>query len=268
MNRYSPATMPTVLIAALWGFALPAAGASNSSGPNSPIAVGSLIRIEEGGSKLIVKTRDHERTLKLHAKATVTYVGMPKKSEHKPTVGYGVKARVASDGQLKSILFTPPIPAEVPLGEDRLTLSEAEIFKKIDEDANGTIGYVEFSKRVLHSPKHGPDRFLKSDKDESGSLDGKEFSSVLAGVSWWKLSRITPEQWMKESDSNDDGKLTKTEFSEICVSSSHIDNVFKRADQDSSGDLDLKETKAYIRQITHGSAKTDKRKKRKSKNAK
>jgi Ca2+-binding EF-hand superfamily protein len=83
-------------------------------------------------------------------------------------------------------------------------------------------------------------------------------------VSWWKLSRTTPDEWFVQADENKDDTLSIKEFASICTSGNHIENIFKRADGDKSGGLTRSETEAYIRSVTHEEKKEKKsRKKRK-----
>ncbi|MEK6234570.1 MAG: hypothetical protein N2C14_07645, partial [Planctomycetales bacterium] len=112
---------------------------SNSKGPNSPIVVGILIGIDDSRTKFTVQAKDHARELSVGDAATVEYVGFPNPAERKPTLGFGVKARVEPGGKLRSVLFTPPIPQQVPLGEERLTLTDKELFRKVDRNADGKL---------------------------------------------------------------------------------------------------------------------------------
>ena len=146
------------------------------------------------------------------------------------------------------------------VGEKRLTMTERELFNEVDKDASRSVSYVEFSKHIYYSPKHGPDSFRKADRDRDGVLGTAEFMNALSGVSWWKLSRQTADEWFLQADKNRDEMLDVEEFATICTSGNHIENVFKRADEDKSGSLTQHETVAYIRSVTHG--KVRKRKKR------
>ncbi|MCP4854197.1 MAG: hypothetical protein GY903_06865, partial [Fuerstiella sp.] len=155
-----------------------------------------------------------------------------------------------------------PIPEPEPLGEKRLSMTPAELFKQVDADKDGRVGYGEFSRSVYHSPKHGPDHFRKADSDSDGGLSSDEFRKALETVSWWTLSRKAPAAWFQEADADGDEQLSMKEFAHICTSGNHIDNVFKRADRDGSGDLSSRETTAYIRTVTHGKQKSRKTRKR------
>jgi len=77
-----------------------------------------------------------------------------------------------------------------------------------------------------------------------------EFVEALSKVSWWKISRKTPDEWFIQADSNRNNNLDVKEFSQICTSGNHIGNIFKRTDRDTSGKLSLQETVAYIHNVT------------------
>ena len=149
----------------------------------------------------------------MNSESKVYFVGLPAKGGPKPRVGLGVKATCEKDGRMsRSISFTPPVGEPSMLGEKRLTMTESELLKEVDKDASNTISYVEFSKYIYHSPKHGPDSFRKADKDSDGVLDTAEFVEALSKVSWWKLSRKTPDEWFTQADKSKNGMLDIKEF--------------------------------------------------------
>lgn len=233
-------------------FLLPATlhAQSNSKGASSPVVVG-VLKSAEGNQFQVLQGGELLRKLVLGPKSQVHYVGMHDKADHHPVPGYGVKAKVAKDGSIKSILFTQPIGKTVPLGERRLMISERELLEEIDRDRDGKVSYVEFARSIYDSPKHGPDGFRKNDKDGDGGLNQKEFNRSLSAVAWWKLSRKPPADWIATADKDDNGNLTLEEFKTICTGGNHIDNVFRRTDKDKSGDLSGTEVTAYIKSITH-----------------
>lgn len=236
---------------------------SNSKGRDSSVVVGTLKSVESSGTKFDVQqTGESLRKLYVNSESKVFFVGLPAKSEQKPTAGLGVKASCAKDGRVKTISFTPPIGEPSMLGEKRLMMTETALFKEVDKDTSKSISYVEFSKYIYHSPKHGPDSFRKADKDSDGVLDTAEFAEALSKVSWWKISRKTPGEWFVQADKSKDGMLDTNEFAAICTSGNHIDNIFKRTDRDGSGSLTPNETAAYIRSITHGKQKGRTKRKR------
>ena len=235
---------------------------SNSKGKNSSVVVGILKEVHAAGKELkVLQAGDLLRELHTDSKSKVYFVGIANKAARKATVGYGVKASCDKDGRIKTISFTPPIPAPKPLGEKRLSMTPAELFKQVDADQDGRVGYGEFSRSVYHSPKHGPDHFRKVDSDRDGGLNSDEFRKALENVSWWTLSRKAPEAWFQEADADGDEKLSMKEFAHICTSGNHADNVFKRADRDDSGNLSSRETTAYIRSVTHGKQRSRKKRK-------
>ena len=230
---------------------------SNSKGPGSPVVVGTLKSVDPSGTKFEVQQEGgFLRNLHSDSSTRVYFVGISAKAERKATVGYGVKASCEKHGRIKTISFTLPVGEPKQLGEKRLSMTAAELFKKIDGDESSTVSYVEFSKYIYHPPKHGPDSFRKADGDSDGVLSSDEFYKALGKVSWWKLSRKTPDEWFIQADSNRNRRLDVKEFSQICTSGNHIDNIFKRTDRDTSGQLNLRETVAYIRSVTHGVKRT------------
>ena len=237
----------------------------NSKGVDSAIVVGTLTRVDSSGKAFDVQqTGESLRTLRLVSKSKVYFVGFSGKSKQEPQAGFGVKASCGKDGQIKTITFTPPVGEPSTLGEKRLSMTKQELFNEVDKDGSKSISYPEFSTYIYYSPKHGPDSFRKTDQDGDGMLDATEFNTALSGVSWWKLSRTTPDEWFVQADENRDDTLSIKEFASICTSGNHIENIFKRADGDKSGGLTRSETEAYIRSVTHEEKKEKKsRKKRK-----
>ena len=237
----------------------------NSKGVDSAIVVGTLTRVDSSGKAFDVQqTGESLRTLRLVSKSKVYFVGFSGKSKQEPQAGFGVKASCGKDGQIKTITFTPPVGEPSTLGEKRLSMTKQELFNEVDKDGSKSISYPEFSTYIYYSPKHGPDSFRKTDQDGDGMLDATEFNTALSGVSWWKLSRTTPDEWFVQADENKDDTLSIKEFASICTSGNHIENIFKRADGDKSGGLTRSETEAYIRIVTHEEKKEKKsRKKRK-----
>ena len=75
------------------------------------------------------------------------------------------------------------------------------------------------------------------------------------------MSRKTPEQWFKGSDQDKSGVLSKKELAHLLGSEAHIDTFFKQADTNSSGDIDLPETSAFIQSRIFPSLKAKNQKK-------
>ena len=251
-----------VLVSALSVLASHAQAQSNSKGADSAVVVGTLKSVDSSGTRFdVLQSGEHPRKLYVNSDSKVYFVGLPAKGEQKPRAGLGVKASCEKDGRIKSISFTPPVGESSMLGEKRLRMTESELLKEVDRDASNSISYVEFSRYIYHSPKHGPDSFRNSDKDSDGVLDSAEFAEALSNVSWWKLSRKAPDEWFIQADKNSDGTLDIKEFASISTSGNHIENIFKRTDRDESGSLTLRETAAYIRSVTHGKQRSKKTRK-------
>ena len=246
-----------VLISAFSVLASNAQAQSNSKRSDSPVVVGTLKGVDSSSTKFVVQqSGEHLRKLYVNSESKIYFVGLPAKGGPQPRAGLGVKATCEKDGCVKTISFTPPVGEPSMLGEKRLTMTELELLKDVDKDASNTISYVEFSKYIYHSPKHGPDSFRKADMDSDGVLDTAEFVEALSKVSWWKISRKTPDKWFIQADSNGNNKLDIEEFALICTSGNHIENIFKRTDRDTSGQLSQRETVTYIRSVTHGAKRT------------
>lgn len=252
-----------ILISAFSGLATNAQAQSNSKKSDSPVVVGTLKSVDSSGNKFeIQQDSGYLRKLYLDSKSKIYFVGLPAKVDHQPKPGQGVKATSDKDGRVKTISFTPSVGNTTMLGENRLKMTELELLIEIDKDGSNTISYVEFSKYIYHSPKHGPDSFRKADKDSDGSLNTPEFGDALSKVSWWRISRKTPKEWFMQADKDKDGILGVDEFAVISTSGNHIENIFKRTDSDKSGNLSEQETEAYIRSVTHGKQKSRRKRKR------
>jgi hypothetical protein len=183
MNLSKHIASATLLVVFGCTSSVPARAESNSKGPNSPIVVGTLKAVDATGNKFeVLQEGNHLRKLHADNNTRIYYVGFPTKACHKPTLGYGVKASCEKNGRLKSINFTPSVSDSQPLGEAKLSMTEAELFAKVDKDDNGGVGYVEFAVSIHHSAKHGPDTFRKVDKDADGELNAKEFRLALNDV--------------------------------------------------------------------------------------
>ena len=163
---------------------------SDRKGSDSRVVIGTLTRVDSTGTRFDVHASGGNlRTLHVDSDSSVYFIGLPQQREEKPSTGQGVKATCGKDERVKAISFTPPIGEPTPLGEKRLNMTEAELFKEVDRDGSQSIRYVEFRKCIDHSPKHGPDSFRKAHKNIDGLLNTAEFAAALSKVSWWKLSR-------------------------------------------------------------------------------
>ena len=158
----------------------------------------------------------------------------------------GVRANVKKE-VISAIYIAPDIGVDEPVPTPEMVkMTPAELFKYTDTDENGKVSYVEYSKTIHYSLKHGPVGFSKSDRDKSGSLNEKEFTVFLTKTKWWNLSRKTPDEWFKSSDKDKNDVLSKKELAVLLGSEAHLDVFFKRADRNSSGDLDLKEVASLL----------------------
>ena len=145
-----------------------------------------------------------------------------------------------------TLKLTQSLSEAKSLGPDRTKLTVEQILRRSDDDRDGGLSYVEISRWIHHSPKHGPDHFEKVDKSKDGLLDTGELSGLLEKVVWWNLSRQSPQAWFAQCDRNQDGALDQKEFAPINGGEGHIENRFKRADQDRNGKLSKTETTSYI----------------------
>lgn len=220
---------------------------NKSKGPNSPLVIG-IIK-EAHDDQIIVITRDkYTRTLAIGEKSTMTYVGFDKdKKEIK--AGFAVRAEVHEE-VIQSILVTPPVNEDkVEPTPEIVKMTPAELLKTADLEQSGAVSYVEMSKTLFSSLKHGPVAFDKSDQDHSGSLNLQERPSLLAKVKWWKMSRKTPEEWFKSSDQDKNEVLSQEELAVLLGSDAHPGIFFKRADKDKSGDLNLTEASLFLNEL-------------------
>ena len=221
---------------------------SNSKGADSPLAIGSITAISVDGKTLtILQGGVLKRDLLLSSRTELVFVGMPK-SARRLAVGHGVKASVKG-GSVKSVKVTLPTGQAASLGKERNKLSVDQILAKANENGDNGLDYVEVSRWIHYSPKHGPDSFLKADENEDGLLDRAEMTKLLAGVSWWKYSRKSSDEWFRRADGNVNGVLDLKEFTTIAAGKNHAENVFKRTDKNKDKGLDPKEVAKYVDQL-------------------
>lgn len=245
-NSHSLTT--AVLAACLIAMSVPALAADKKS---SKTQGSMLIGIVENAHSdhLMIATTMHKREkrkLVLNEQSDVKYVGYDEKKNEIET-GSMFRAQVSGD-VITSMYVTPAIgEAIVEPTPEMLKMTPAELFQLADKNQNSRISYVEMSQAVKpHSPKHGPVMFHKADTDKSGALNRTQFDELLAKVTWWKMSRKTPEEMFKTSDQDTNGVLSKEEFAILQGTEAHIDKIFKAADKNKSGDLDSVEVSAFI----------------------
>ena len=220
---------------------------SNSKGSDSPLVIGPIISVSGTNTVTILYGGEFERKLNLSKDTEIVFVGMPATSRSLK-VGYGAKASI-KNGTVRSLKLTLPVKDSASLGPDCTKLSIAQVLAKADGNADGGLDYVEMSRWIYHSPKHGPDTFLKTDKNKDGLVGPKELPKLLAGVSWWKYSRKSSGEWFRAADANGDGVLDLKEFTSIAAGKNHAENVFKRTDKNKDGSLDGKEVEKYVDQL-------------------
>ena len=201
------------------------------------------------GNTITVNYRRKSQPFTLNDKLKINYVSFLKaKKEIKP--GFFVRAHVDSKGQCHQLWVTLPIPEEnLKPSAKMLAMTAAELHKMADSNGDGELSYVEYATAIYRSPKHGPVGFGKADRNKSGTLNLKEFTSKLDGIKWYRISRKTPAEWHAEVDANSDGVLSKQEFVTFLGSTAHLDTFVKRADKDRSGGISVEELAGFIDSI-------------------
>lgn len=203
------------------------------------------------GNKITVNHRRKSRTFALQDNTKINYVSFLNTDEELKA-GFFIRAGVDPNGSCKVLWITLPIPeAALKPSKKMLTMTPAELHEMADSNDDGELSYVEYATAIYRSPKHGPVGFEKSDKDDSGTLNLREFKSRLEDIKWWKISRKTPAEWHAEFDNNSDGVLNKQEFASFLGSSAHLDVFVNRADKDLSGEISLVELSGFIDTILY-----------------
>ena len=243
-------------------------GKSNSSGPDSPVLYGEIIEVSDDLKTVtILQSGSDKREITITKKTKLSFVGMGKNSQELK-VGYWGKAKV-KNGEAGSLKLTQPVGQLKPLGPERISMDEKSIFTAVDVNRDSGVDYVEMSRSIYHSPKHGPDKFEKYDVDTNGLLDEDEFPVLLDQLTWWKFSRKSGDGWFMQADANGDGKLDEKEFGQTFDTGNHTENRFKRADADKSGLLDKSEVSEFYQSLISGGEDEEgedfKRKKKKRK---
>jgi len=95
-----------------------------------------------------------------------------------------------------------------------------KIFKKIDVDNSGTIGYGEFICACIDTKVLLEDRYLKFafscfDDNNSGFITASELKSVLTGGGKNDISKQVVQEMMKDVDVNNDNKINYGEFKKM-----------------------------------------------------
>ena len=144
-------------------------GKSNSSGPDSPVLYGEIIGLSDDRKTVtILQSGTDKREITITKKTKLSFVGMGKKSQELK-VGYWGKAKV-KNREAGSLKLTQPVGKLNPLGPERISMDEKSIFTAVDVNRDSGIDYVEMSRSIYHSPKHGPDKFEKFDNSRGSSF--------------------------------------------------------------------------------------------------
>ncbi len=218
--------------------------ARSVKGPDSALIIGVVKKVD--GDNIEVLSRDNYlRKLTINESSKINFLSFGKE-ENVLKVGYGIKTNV-KDEVIQVATLTLPMQTDlVEPTPEMLKMTPAELFEVVDLDGDGQISYSETASVLELSPKHGPKKFGKSDRDKSGGLNLKEFQIRLKMTEWWNLSRKTPEAMFQPSDVDKNGLLSKKEFAILLGKEAHLNTFFNRADRDKSGTLDLKEVTLYI----------------------
>jgi Ca2+-binding EF-hand superfamily protein len=231
-------------------------GKSNSSGHDSPVLYGEIIAVSDDRKTVtILQSGTDKREIMITKKTKLSFVGMGKKSQEL-TVGYWGKAKV-KNGEAGSLKLTQPVGKLKLLGPERISMDEKSIFTAVDVNRDSGIDFVEMSRMIYHSPKHGPDKFEKYDADANGLLDEEEFPVLLDQLAWWRFSRKSADNWFMQADANADGKLDEKEFGQTFDTGNHTENRFKRADGDKSGFLDKPEVSEFYQSLISGGGENE-----------
>jgi len=233
--------LPLLIVAICSVFAVKAPAAEEEKGA---ILSGFVEAVD--GNKITVNHRRQSKVFTINDQAKIHYVGfLDAAKEIKP--GFVVRAHVDAKGGGNALWVTLPIPKEklIPTAE-MLKMTPTELHKMADSNADGELSYVEYATAFYRSPKHGPIRFPKSDKDKSGTLNLKEFERDIADMKWLRMSRKTPAEWHAEVDADSNGVLNKKEFVTFLGTTAHLDTRVKQADKDKSGGISVEELAGFI----------------------
>ncbi len=238
----------TALASCLIAMSVPAAAAEKKSSASQDSMLIGIVE-EAHPDHLMIATTMHKRQKKrliLNNQSDVKYVGYDEK-KHEVETGSMFRAQVSGD-VITSMYVTPAIgDGLVDPTPEMLKMTPGELFQLADKNQNGKISYAELSQAIKpHKPKHGPVMFYKADTDKTGALNRAQFDELLVTVTWWKMSRKTPDEMFKASDQDADGVLSEEEFAILQGTEAHVDKIFRSVDKNKSGDLDPAEASAFI----------------------
>ena len=222
-------------------------------GGNSSVVVGTLKSVDSSGTKFdVLQSGEHLRKLYVNSESKVNFVGLPAKGEQKPRAGLGVKATCEKDGRVKTISFTPPVGEPLMLGEKRLKMTPKQSCSKRSTKTPATQSATSSSVSTFITRRSTVrTHFARPTRTVTAYSIRRNSSKPSTRCHGGNYREKHLSEWFIQADKNGDGMLDIKEFAWICTSGNHIDNIFKRADQDKSGSLAQRETAAYIRSVTH-----------------
>ncbi len=228
---------------------VPASAKPDESKEDKKLAIGIVAKVDKDRIVIRKEGKEGEEEFPLDKEPSFHFVGFKGigQAPEAPQVGYGIKANVAQDGTIKSVLFAPQIPPlkKIP---DRHKLSPEELFKIADQNKDGKVDYVEYATWIFQSYKHLPDRYkTKLDKNGDDVLDPQEFTESLDELAWWVISRKTAAEWVAAGDKDKSGGLNLEEAKTVTHGAhGKHDKVFAKLDRDKSGELSPTELQPYL----------------------
>lgn len=132
------------------------------------------------------------------------------------------------------------------MASDRASMQQ-EMFKRIDQDGDGSVTKDEFLKGAPQGARGGGgpnpgDVFSQIDRNSDGSIDEDEHTAFLSAMSQMAPDRPSPSDFAKnlfdKIDGDKDGKVTADDFRTSAsdrMSQSLLDTLFKESDSDGDG---------------------------------
>ena len=235
---------------------LPVVQAKDAEKDDKDLGIGTVAKIDKDRITLQGKESTEEgRTMLLSKGCKLQFVGFKGLGQTvtAPQQGHGIKARVAEDGStINSAVFTPPVPHIIQIpGKEKL--SPEELLKAADQNKNGFVDYVEYSTWIFQSSKHLPDRWQKLDKNDDDTLDLPEFTESLNELGWWRTTRKTAADWVRDADKDKSGELNPEETRSV-TGSAHgkFDQLFTKLDKDKSGGITASELQPFLDSALRG----------------
>lgn len=229
-----------------------ASAKSDESEDDKKLAIGIVAKVDKDKIVLRKEGKEGEVEFPFEKDPVFHFVGFKGigQSPETPQPGFGMKANVTKDGRIKSALFSPPMPhlKKIP---DRHKRTPTELFQIADQNKDGRVDYVEYATWIFQSYKHLPDRYKsKLDKNGDDVLDLEEFIDSLNELAWWKISRMSADEWVKRADKDKSGGLNLEEAKTV-TGGAHgkHEKVFAKLDRDKSGELSSAELQPYLESI-------------------